>query len=456
VSDTDPSDRVRRNWPENLVSTPERLVRPRDLAELKAAVGAAVTEGRTPCVVRGAMHSWTPIAVQDRGTAIDLCDFDFAPVVDAATRRVTVPGSLLLADLYRVLVEHDLALVAVPMVTTVTVAGAAATGTHGANRENGRFSQHIVEVHLVDAYGREIAIDALGCWAVEGADRRLLLGGPEPLQVARKHRGALGVVYRVTFACEPAFDLELVDEIHGEDEAFGADGAGLRAFYDASMFASALWFVPQRRVLLRRGSRTTAPRRPHGWWSRVVVDGLVRTRIASLALRFSRHRPGLASRLSDLAARSFPRKSVLRDRWDVVETYLPSHATRPVGLRLMEYGVRLEHLEAGLELVRAALDGYPASMPVGMRRTGAFFQIEFMWQEGYPGAVQVAQRLERSLVDAFGADAMPHEGKLHWIDPWPRIPEAERAAFRALRTLLDPDGVFTNASLARSLALADG
>src|SRR6185295_2645585 len=114
--------------------------------------------------------------------------------------------------------------------------------------------------------------------------------------------------------------------------------------------------------------------------------------------------------------------------------------------------VTLDHLEAGLEIVREALHGYRASMPVGMRRTGDHFQIEFMWQADYPGAVEVAQRLERRLVDAFGADAIPHEAKLHWIDSWPRLPEADRAAFLELRGILDPDGAFTNDPLRRALA----
>jgi FAD/FMN-containing dehydrogenase len=413
--------------------------------------GTAIAEKRLPCVMRGAMHSWAPIAIQDRGTALDLCDFRFEPAVDRERRRVTVPGSLPLAELYRVLAAHDLALAGVPMVTTATVAGAAATCTHGANREDGRFGEHIDEVHLVDARLRDIVIDAGGCWAVEGDGRRLLLGGVDPLRVARHHRGALGVVHAVGFACEPAFDLELVDAPAAEDEAFGPGAERLRSFYEASPFASAIWFVPQRRVLLRHAHRSTAPRRPRGWLKRVVLDELVRTEIASLALRMTRHRPWLAARLADLAARSFPAKAVLRDRWDVVQTYLPSHATHAVGLRLMEYGVKLDHLAPALDLLRAALRGFPMSMPIGMRRTGADFQIELMWQAGYPGAEQLAQRLERDLVDAFGADAMPHDAKLHWIDPWPRLPAEERSSFLEMRRLLDPDGVFSNDALRRSI-----
>jgi hypothetical protein len=40
--------------------------------------------------------------------------------------------------------------------------------------------------------------------------------------------------------------------------------------------------------------------------------------------------------------------------------------------------------------------------------------IEFMWQEGYPGAVEAAQRLEARLVEEFGAGAVPHDGKVFW------------------------------------------
>ena len=42
---------------------------------------------------------WSPVAVQEGGTTIDLSELVFEPVVDAAKGRVTVPGCLLLAGL---------------------------------------------------------------------------------------------------------------------------------------------------------------------------------------------------------------------------------------------------------------------------------------------------------------------------------------------------------------------
>ena len=74
------------------------------------------------------------------------------------------------------------------------------------------------------------------------------------------------------------------------------------------------------------------------------------------------------------------------------------------------------------------------------------------WQRDYPGAEDVARALEGRFVDEFGADAVPHDGKLYWENPWPRVPVAQRTTFLALRAELDPAGVFTNAYMRRYLA----
>ena len=445
-------DRVHQTWSGNLTSSPDRLAQPTTVDELRAVIRDAVATGATPCVMRGAMHSWSPVAVQDEGTAIDLSRLTFPPVVDDPARTAAVPGSMLLVDLYAVLVENGLALSALPMVTTSTVAGSAATDSHGWNLADGHFNHQISQIRLIDARGRDILIDVDGCWEIDGDERRLLIGGPEALASARHHRGVLGAIYQVTFQGEPTFDLELTETASREIDAFGEHAERLAAFLDEADHASVIWFVQRQRVLLRRADRTTLPPKPRKALAKVVVDDWIRTRLASGFLQLSRHSPPLTGLFNALASTSFPRRRVFRDRWDIILTYLPGHATTGVGLRLMEYGIPLDHLERALELVREGVRGFRMPMPMGIRRGGDQVFLEFMWQRDYPGAEEVARGLERRFVDEFGADAVPHDGKLFWENPWPRVPAAERASFLALRAELDPAGVFTNEYMRHYLA----
>ena len=446
-------DRVRTNWAGNQQSTPAVLVRPRSVPELRAAVRHAVAIGQTPCVVRGSMHSWSPVAIQEGGTAFDLRAMVSPPRIDAAAGTATVSAAMWLDEVGEALAEVGLALPFVPTIGDITAAGAAATDSHGADRIDGRFIDLVRSLRLIDGLGRDIFIDAQGCFRVpEEGPMEPLIAGAMPLFVARAHLGLLGAVHELTLRCVPAFDLAFVQAAARERAAFGRGYAKLRAFLDSHEHSDFFWFRPWARVLMRASDTTTQPRAPRGWLARRLIDGLFRTRVGSAAIRLCGTLPFLTPVVSLAAAHTFLGRTVLRDRSDRVATYLPGHVRQDVHFQTMEYGIPYGRMEDGLEIVRDVTRGFATPVPLYVRRVGDTLHVEFIWPDGLRGGRATARALEARLVDAFGGAAMPHPGKLCFQNPVNRMPLQQRQDFLALKRELDPQGVFTNSWMREYLA----
>ena len=437
---------VRTNWARNQVSTPDHLAQPTSVEELQAAVRRAVSGKTFPLVVRGSMHSWSPVATQAKGTAINIHGMLKAPVVDLAQGTVRVSAATQLKDLYNSLDAQGLTLQTKPTIEDVTVAGALATGTHGAAREGGLLSEQVLGVKLIDGRGRRIEIDFEGCFELDscGNKKKLLISGEEPLEAVKLHRGVLGAIYEVTLSTVPAFDLELVQTPQRTSEAFGEDYAKLKTFLDSNEHADFFWFVPDERVLMRRANRTDLPRKPRNPVAKAVLDGFMRTTLFTLTMKIMKALPSVARAVGWIGAHSFIGKTVIRDRSDKVSTYLPGHAQSVSEIQAMEYGVPYDRYAEAMEIVKEVTADFPMPIPMYFRRVGEKLYFEFIWTRDFPEGKETAKRLEGALIEAFGAGAIPHQGKLYFQNPWPRVPQQERASFMALKRELDPAGAFLN------------
>jgi len=82
------------------------------------------------------------------------------------------------------------------------------------------------------------------------------------------------------------------------------------------------------------------------------------------------------------------------------------------------------------------------------RRVGDQLYFEFIWLRDFPGGKDYAKKLEAKLIEAFGAEAHPHEGKIYFQNPWNRVPEEKQKDFMALKATLDPSNTFLNQYMA--------
>jgi FAD/FMN-containing dehydrogenase len=254
----------------------------------------------------------------------------------------------------------------------------------------------------------------------------------------------LGAVYEVVLSCVPAFDLEFVQTPKDQSEAFGTNYAGINYFLNENEHADFFWFGPDEKVLVRKSNKTVQSRKPRNPIAAVVVDDFIRSRLLTLTMKLLHVFPSLGRAVGWLGAHTFFGETVIRDRSDRVASYLPGHASSESEFQAMEYGVPFSRCGEVLALVERETEDFAMPIPMYFRRVGEKLYFEFIWLRNFPGGEETAKRLEAALIDAFGAAAMPHEGKLYFQNPWNRVSSEDKANFMAIKEELDPNGVFLN------------
>lgn len=370
-----------------------------------------------------------------------------------------------LSALNAALALAGLALPILGSISDQTVAGAIAMGTHGSSVRHGAIHSVVVGLALVDGRGRLLR-------AGEGGDEGE--EGPENLlDAARCALGALGVVVRVTLAAVPAFDL--ASAAHEVPLAEACTDLLARA---ASAEYFRLWWFPHTGMALdwRAERRSPSPPPPppslvdrvRAW----LVDSLFGFHLLQAALAVSLLLPNLVPAIArfwraalhgapvDEPARSLAPSPAGFNfdclfRQHVSEWALPAEAA-PAALAALEAELKRTGLLAHfpVEVRFAAEDGAWLSPAVG--RATAWIGIISYRPYGidapYRDYFEAYERLMREL-----------GGRPHWAKEFALAGDVDFAAmyprwhdFKALRSELDPEGVFANEWLRHTLGLGMG
>jgi L-gulonolactone oxidase len=417
------------NWARQQRCAPEALEQPSSEAEVAAAIVRARERGVEVRAV-GAGHSFTDIACTD-GVMLDMSAMDRVLDHDPASRLVRVQAGISLNALGRALEQRGLALENQGDIDRQTLAGAAATATHGTGLRFANLSAAIQAVRLVGAEGEPVEVS-------EASD-------PEALLACRVGLGALGVMTELTLRAVPLFTLRRVDDprpLRDTLERLDELVSGSHHFE--------LWVFPYSDVALTRTceriDRAPGPADERSLWFQEVV---LENALLEAVCRLGRAAPPLVARLNRTIPRLASRSTKVGRSWRVYAS------RRNVRFTEMEYALPREHgreaLERVLELVRRRR--LPVNFPVEFRFAAgddaflstahgrdscyiAVHQFHGMEYETYFRAVE-------RIMDDF--DGRPHWGKRHYQTAAtlaPRYPAWER--FQAVRGRLDPDGVFAN------------
>jgi xylitol oxidase len=175
----------RSNWAGNVRFSPDRVARPRSVAELADVVG-----GSTRVRVLGTGHSFSPVADTD-GTLVLLDAMPRELDVDEAAMTVRVSAATRWGELVPSVHERGLALENMGSLPHISVAGSVSTGTHGSGSTLGCLASGVTGLELVTS---------------DGALRELRPGDPgfDGSVVAL---GALGAVTSLELALQPAYDV---------------------------------------------------------------------------------------------------------------------------------------------------------------------------------------------------------------------------------------------------------
>jgi L-gulono-1,4-lactone dehydrogenase len=418
-----------RNWAGDQRCQPAAREAPASTEQLCATLQRAAAAG-SRVRVAGSGHSFSDIDCTD-GVMLSLERMAGVLDLDRASGLVRVQAGITIKKLSRVLYEHGLALENVGDIDVQTIAGAISTATHGTGATLPNLSAQASELTLVLADGTTLACSAEN--------------DPETWRAARVGLGALGVIAEVTLRCVPAFTLHGVDAPAPLADVLEGFAELVRGNEHFEFFV----FPHADVALTRTNNRTEQEPRPPSRLAAYVNDVLLANRALELFCRAGRRWPSKIPRINRLVTRL----AGGRERVDRSAAIFAS--PRLVRFTEMEYCVpRASTVEAArrvLELIEQRRFAVP--FPIEVRTVAPDDALLSTASERESGFVAVHMfegmewepyfRAVEAIMDEY--DGRPHWGKRHFKTAAmlkPRYPHWDR--FAAVRSRLDPRGVFTN------------
>ena len=403
-----------RNWAGNVTFGPTRLVRPGSLDELCEVVASAPRARAL-----GTGHSFSRVADTD-GVLVSLDAMPAAVDVDAAASTVTVSAGARWGDVAPVVHAEGLALHTMGSLPHISVAGSAATGTHGSGDLLGCLATAVRSLDLVTADG---VVRTMGRSDADFGGSVVALG-------------ALGIVSALELDLVPAYDVE---QTVWDDLSFAAAVAGfddvMGAAYSVSLFTS--WSG--------RGFEQV-------WVKRRVGDDPV-----DLAWTGARRADGPRHPVPGGSADACTPQGGVAGPWFARLPHFRLEFTPSSGEELQtEYMVPRVAAREALEAVHRIAHLVEPVLQISEIRTVAADDlwlspfhgrdsvcVHFTWVDDASAVAPAVLAVEQALAPY---DARPHWGKVFGTDPhvvrslYPRLPD-----FADLRSRLDPNGVFANA-----------
>jgi L-gulono-1,4-lactone dehydrogenase len=418
-----------QNWARTEATFPARVHEPADTEEVRAVVREVAARCERLTLV-GSGHSWSAVARPD-GDALSLARHAGGAAVDSKAGTVTVRAGTRLRDLSESLASRGLALSVLGTSSAQTIAGAIATATHGSGVRHGNLSTLVHGLELVTADG-----DVVSITEPQNSDQ---------LPAVRASLGLLGVVTSVTLACEPAFNLRLVERPSPLDAVL-SDLDGHLAEHDYFKF---WWWPHTDSARTWEYDRTSEPDDTDRL-RRLVAEQLLFVYPAWLGLSIASALPSWIPSLARSFTAHFNRPRSRVDRSDHAFTF-------PVPIRHfeMEYAIPRRQAAEAVRELRDLIERerHLVDFVVEVRFTAGddiWLSPAYGRETCYIGSLayrpQGCERYFRSverLMRSF--EGRPHLGKLHYLDAkelvlaYPRVGD-----FLEVRGQLDPDRLFGN------------
>ncbi len=426
-----------KNWAGNLECSCD-VVAPRTLDELCVIVKRAADSGRRVRATGGSF-SWSPLVPND-DVIVRMDGFDRVLGFDLEAKTVEVECGVRIKELTHQAAAQGLTLATPTLFPRPTIGGAIAVGAHGTDFRRGGMEDRLVAMKIVDANG----------------EVRTVREQDPDMAAVKVALGTLGVIYSVTLELERQFDVVTqirllpVERVLAEFDDLQASCAYLEMF----------WFPFQQNMCVYMMDRTTAPRDPNTWWTRLERNfNTTIQKVASQRLIpwMARHAPRLTPVLNSLATRLGFHEGV---------TVLPAskafHFQRAYAKCWeMEYAVPAEDAAQtwrdGIALVEhyAKSKLYPVNFALHGRFTGASgawiapnyarptCYIDVTTAMGTPHWEGFFREIEDEWFDGIPG-ARPHWGKMFFRGAELRGRYEMMDQFLAVRQRWDPGRVFLN------------
>jgi xylitol oxidase len=399
------------NWAGNLTFSAVRLTHPASLDELCELVVAS-----DQVRALGAGHSFSAVA-DTTGTLVRLDRLPPIIDIDASSLTATVSAGLRYSDIVATLDAEGFALANLASLPHITVAGAAATGTHGSGDRLRNLADAVVALRIIPADGEPV-------W--------LRRGDPD-FPGAVVALGALGIVTDVCLRVEPAFEVAQevrldvpLDEIaESWDEVFAAA-------YSVSAFTS--YGDGRANVFLKHRAGAAGSGWSGGRTAKAPVHPIPVGDPAACTQQLGVPGPWY-ERLPHFRADAVPSAGN-----ELQSEFFVARPDAPAALEALR-GIadRVAPVLQISELRMVAADDQWLSPAYG-RDCVAF---HFTWIRDTPSVLPVVEAVEKALLPL---GARPHWGKVSTAETSEIVSRYPRAAqFASLRRRFDPAGTFANA-----------
>ncbi|MGK0740959.1 D-arabinono-1,4-lactone oxidase [Leucobacter sp. Z1108] len=426
------------NWARSERSEPALVVAPRSVEQVRLAVLRALETGHTIKPI-GASHSFSGIGATD-GIRLDMSRMRGLVDVDLERGQVTLWAGTHLWELPAILNPLGLALENMGDVDRQTITGATQTGTHGTGLRFGGISTRIVGATIVTGIGEVLSVSETQ--------------HAELLPAIALGLGALGVLVTVTVQCVPRFLLRAVEAPVPLAEVLDAFEERNREVDHFEFY----WFPHTEGTRTKTNHRMPVEdvARPLTSVARFVDEEFVNNFVFGTVVAAERRVPSAIPTLN----RTIQSISSRRDYSD--ESHRIFTTRRRVRFREMEYALPLAEVPAAVRELQTMIERqrFRVSFPIEVRsaaaddlwmstahgRDSGYVAIHRYWKEPFQEYFRAAE----AILVAHGG--RPHWGKMHTRDAaqlcecYPRFED-----FAQVRDRLDPERVFTNSTLDRTL-----
>jgi L-gulonolactone oxidase len=422
------------NWAGNQSTKPLGVSFPHHEDGIRRCVLEASQRGQRLKVV-GTGHSCSAIAAPDETRMLSLSNLQELIHLDKEGFTATFDAATPLHKVNIKLDEEQLALSNLGTISAQTLAGAMATATHGSGLNYGVLPTSIRSLRLIRADGELVDINAEGSSAFAAAGVSL---------------GSLGVITRMTIACEPVFNLHL------QQEATTLESIEKR--FDTLLeneHCKFLWIPHTNMVVQWIANRTKAAVTQTSsfkdWWRARCLGNTIHEMLLLASLNRSTALPSINKWMAEHFF------SHADERVD--KSYRIFNIPITIRQRVLEYAIPLEHTFAALHAISALLKekNLYVHAPIEIRfanQDSFWLSPAFGRQVCFIGVIMYRPfGLESAYKDYFCAvdeimrrfDGRPHWGKIFNLDRQDfaaQYPKWEE--FAALRKSLDPKGMFLN------------
>ena len=405
-----------KNWGGNLEYQSAEILAPAGIDELAALIRSG------PVRPIGTKHSFSKAAFGD-GKLVSAAGLKFDPVIDIQRSTVTVSAATRYGDLAVFLEQNDLALLNMGSLPHISIAGAAATGTHGSGDGNKILSASLTSYTFINAEGELVTYRV----------------GDDNFEACRVALGAYGLWVSVELAVVPSYQIR--QDIYlgiGWDEFFQDPKKLTGAGYSVSLF-----------------TKWAQPTIDQAWVKSKVTGGTTSTEIAGIKAETEsllELAPGVGNNLTEQAGVPGP--------WLNRLPHFRLDAEPSAGNEIQtEYFVLRENAVAAIKALHEIGDQINSTLIISEIRTiasdeawlsmmhrGDSVALHFTWINDTKKVDEAVQVVEKALAPF---SPIPHWGKVHHFTKdaleasYPKLAKA-----RAVFDSLDPKGVFRSDYLA--------